>query len=314
MMVLAILEHWFLVLPMPAGKLWSWGLASRKPVRSFDVEVMAGFLGAGKTTLMRRLLADQDTRQRTVVLVNDFASVGVDGALLEGRGADVVELPNGCICCSLRDDLARQLQDTIARWAPQRVLIEPSGVADVAALLGVLNQPMLRSLVRNLRLRTVIDAGAFLRDYARMPAYFDAQARLAAELIVNKSDLVTMAELRMIGTTLHTLNPHAAITAAAFGVAQPDLTAQFAPAPRPAPAMEVAHSEHMARPHTDHDHAHEHGHGHDDAEIGLGLSSWSAQLDGRCDPVELEQLLAAVARGAFGHVERVKGIVRAGEG
>ena len=69
---------------------------------------------------------------KTVVLVNDFGELGIDGALLDGRGADVVELPNGCICCSLRKDLARQIEDTVARFAPQRLLIEPSGVANVA--------------------------------------------------------------------------------------------------------------------------------------------------------------------------------------
>ena len=76
-----------------------------------------------------------------MVLVNDFASVGIDGSLLQGQGADVVELPNGCICCSLRKDLTQQLSTMVAKYAPERVLIEPSGVADLASLMATLNDP-----------------------------------------------------------------------------------------------------------------------------------------------------------------------------
>ena len=219
-MALAILEHWFLVLPLPAAALWNWGLKSRAPVQAFDAEIVAGFLGAGKTTFVRRLLAEADPDVKTVVLVNDFSDVGVDGSLLRGAAADVVELPNGCICCSLRNDLAAQLKETIARWAPKRVLIEPSGVADVAALVGVLGQPDLAPLVRSLRLTTVLDAGAFLRDFARRPGYFEAQARLAPLLVVNKADLVSPAVLRLVEETLRALNPAARIVRATYGVVQ----------------------------------------------------------------------------------------------
>ena len=160
MMTLAILEHWFLVIPLPAGKLWQWGLASRKPSKAFEVEITAGFLGAGKTTYMRRRLAelgaaDQKVSGKTVVLVNDFAAVGIDGSLLNGQGADVVELPNGCICCSLKDDLATQLSTIVAKYAPNRVLIEPSGVADIASLIGVMRRPELEPHVAGMTITTV---------------------------------------------------------------------------------------------------------------------------------------------------------------
>ena len=313
MMALAILEHWFLVLPLPAAKLWHWGLRSRAVRQPFDADIVVGFLGAGKTTYMRRLLAAADPAVRTVVLVNDFGSVGVDGSLLSGRGAEVVELPNGCICCSLRKDLAAQLIEAIDRWAPARVLIEPSGVADVASLLAVLNQPELRPLLRSQRVRTVIDAGAFLGDYARMPEYFAAQATLAPTLIVNKSDLASPAELAMVVNTLRSINPDAEIVAAQYGVIRdlPPLPLA-ALAPRPAP-----HAHHAAG-HAEHDHAdehHEHGHDHGhDHETALGLQSWSSALAGPCDPENLHALLQAVAVGDFGDVDRVKGLAQSGDG
>ena len=95
LMALAILEHWMLVLPMPAGAIWSPGLRSRGERKPFEVEIVVGFLGAGKTTFLQRKLKEADPAVRTVVLVNDFGALGLDGALLEGRGAEVVALSNG---------------------------------------------------------------------------------------------------------------------------------------------------------------------------------------------------------------------------
>ncbi|WP_284946470.1 putative photosynthetic complex assembly protein PuhE [Acidisoma cladoniae] len=314
LMALAILEHWLLMLPLPAAALWGWSLKSRKAVKPFDAEVVSGFLGAGKTTVMRARL--QTAGPKTVVLVNDFASVGVDGSLLRERGADVVELPNGCICCSLRKDLAQQLKAVVAQWSPERVLIEPSGVADLASLLGVMRAPDLEPLVRSLSVTTVIDGGAFLRDYGRLPAQLDAQARLSSMLILNKVDLVGPAELLMVETTLRSLNPSAPIMRASFGIAAagPILPLKV-PAPMHTPAHDVhATHEHAHAPvahhHHDHDDDH-HDHAHGDA---LNFDSWSGLIQAPAEPESLLMLLDRLADGAAGDLERLKGIVRMGEG
>ncbi len=304
MMGLAILEHWLLMLPLPAAALWGWSLTSRKAVAPFDIEIVAGFLGAGKTTFLRHTLAGYGKDSRTVVLVNDFSSVGVDGSLLRERGADVVELPNGCICCSLKKDLAAQLKVIVAQWSPKRVLIEPSGVADLASLLGVLSQPDLKPMVRSLHVTTLLDAGAFLRDYARMTAHFEAQARLATVLVINKTDLVTLATLGMIETTIRAINPVAQIMQSTYGIAAPLTHVPPAPAPR----VDVEHRHEPAVHHAHHDHHHDHDHAHDEA---FGFASWSGALEGACDPERLRDLLDDVSAGAYGQVERLKGIARA---
>ncbi len=304
MMGLAILEHWLLMLPLPAAALWGWSLTSRKAVAPFDIEIVAGFLGAGKTTFLRHTLAGYGKDSRTVVLVNDFSSVGVDGSLLRERGADVVELPNGCICCSLKKDLAAQLKIIVAQWSPKRVLIEPSGVADLASLLGVLSQPDLKPMVRSLHVTTLLDAGAFLRDYARMTAHFEAQARLATVLVINKTDLVTLATLGMIETTIRAINPVAQIMQSTYGIAAPLTHVPPAPAPR----VDVEHRHEPAVHHAHHDHHHDHDHAHDEA---FGFASWSGALEGACDPERLRDLLDDVSAGAYGQVERLKGIARA---
>ena len=309
-MAFAVLEHWMLVMPMPAGAIWAPGLKSRKAAKPFDAEVVVGFLGAGKTTYLRRVLAEADPAVKTVVLVNDFGELGLDGSLLSGQGADVVELPNGCICCSLKADLGRQLKEVIAKRAPDRILIEPSGVADVASLMAVLHQPGVAELIRSLKVFTVIDAGAFVRDYARLPAYFEAQARLAPVFIVSKTDLVGPAQLRLVEQTLTSLNPHARIVSARFGVVEQAQglaqSAAFAVAQAPEAAHEHAHSHGHG-----HDHAHaEHDHEHDHAPDALGLSSWSLRLEGEVDVDALAAVLDAACAGRFGTVERLKGLAQ----
>jgi G3E family GTPase len=304
MMALAILEHWFLVIPLPAGKLWQWGLASRKAQKAFDVEIAAGFLGAGKTTYLRNRLNDLAALPgKTVVLVNDFASVGIDGSLLNNQGADVVELPNGCICCSLRDDLSRQLQETVTRFAPERVMIEPSGVADIASLIGVMQRPALAPFVRAMTITTVIDAGAFLKDYATLPAHFAAQARLASTLVINKVDLVSTAERLAVAETLRRLNPAVKIVTARYG----HIDAEAVTLPR----IALVHS------HDDHDHEHhehEHEHEHNHAEADLGFTSWHTELNEACNADALHALLEAIAHGKFGDIKRLKGLARSGYG
>jgi putative photosynthetic complex assembly protein 2 len=297
LMVLAIAEHWFLVLPLPFAALWNWVLRARKLRSAFDAEIIAGFLGSGKTTFIRRLLAGSDPAVRTLVLVNDFGALGIDGSLLDGRGAEIVELANGCICCSLRHDLERQLQSVILEYAPQRVVIEPSGLADVAALMRVLGQPGLRPLVRSLRVCAMIDASSFIADFGRMPAYFEAQAELAPLLIVNKTDLVSAAELNAVTATLRQLNPRAVAVNSVYGLVDAE---GFDPR-----AALVTQSGADDWPEHLDDHR---------LETAAGFSSWSTRLDGACHPQGLQDLLDSISLGGFGAVERVKGIARAGAG
>lgn len=293
LMALAILEHWFLVMPLP-GTLWDWGLRSRKQIHPAEVEVVAGFLGAGKTTFLRKLLNDADPDVRTMVMVNDFGSVGIDGSLVSGRGADVIELPNGCICCSLRGDLARQVRDIVTKYSPQRLLIEPSGVAEVTELLRVLARPTLADIIKSVKVYTLVDAGSFLRDYASLPHYFETQTAIAPLLIVNKTDLATPAELQTIEQTLQVLNPAARVIPAQYGRVLDSTLLGEASIARDALPTEGDEDE-------EHDHAH---------VEALGLESAVLQVPGVYEEQALRRLLDAVANGQFGGVLRMKGMLK----
>ena len=161
---------------------------------------------------------------------------------------------------------------------------------------------------------TLLDAGAFLRDYARMTAHFEAQARLATVLVINKTDLATPAALRMIESTVRTLNPSARMMQSTYGIAAP---VTHEPAPHHdhdhAPQHEGQRGHDHAHDHDhDHDHAHDHAHAHGDHahDEALGFSSWSDTLTHGCEPALLAELLDDVCAGGYGQVERLKGIAR----
>ncbi|MBB4267189.1 putative photosynthetic complex assembly protein PuhE [Roseospira visakhapatnamensis] len=234
MMTLAILEHWFLVLPLPAAALWNWSLRSRTPhAPAVDVEIVAGFLGAGKTTVLRQRLARANPEALVVALVHQLDPLAVVGERDEDAdGAPIVRLGANRTAHALRDDLAHQLKESIAAWTPDRVLIEPSGIADVDVLIRVLNRADIRPSIKAVRLMVVIDASAFMTDLARLPAFLKAQVQagggghaggegglpLHTMIVVNKADLVSDPDLTMVTSTLRALNPAARIVPADHGV------------------------------------------------------------------------------------------------
>jgi len=244
MMALAILEHWFLVLPLPAAALWNWSLRSRTPqTPAVEVEIIAGYLGAGKTARLRHRLESGAGRLRSVALVNDCASLASDGRVEDSDQGPRVTLPDGTVCLALRDDLAHQIKEVIAGDPPARVIIEPSGVADVGVLMRVLNRADIKPSIKFVSLSVVIDAGAFMADYARLPEFLRAQvlARGRAEdpkaaappptFIVNKADKVPEGELATVVSTLRALNPSATIKTAVHGVAEDEAPKAGRPAP-----------------------------------------------------------------------------------
>lgn len=162
--------------------------------------ILTGFLGAGKTTLLNRILGG-DHGLRVAVLVNDFGSINIDADLVVGVTGDVISLANGCICCSLRDDLVEVVLQTIARpERPEYILLEASGVADPAGITMAFHTPRLRDRIRLDSVTCVLDT----QQVFAYPAYPELlqlqlhQIAFADMVILNKVDLATPEELRQI--------------------------------------------------------------------------------------------------------------------
>jgi G3E family GTPase len=179
------------------------------------VTVLTGYLGAGKTTLLNRILSE-DHGQRYAVIVNEFGEIGIDGELVVGADEEVFEMNNGCVCCTVRGDLIRVLQGLMKRQASatrgfDAIIIETTGLADpgpVAQTFFVDEE--IKAKARLDSVTTVVDAKHVLLTLSESKEARE-QIAFADQIVLNKTDLVSDSELRMIEARLRRLNPLAMI-------------------------------------------------------------------------------------------------------
>ena len=174
------------------------------------VSILTGFLGAGKTTLLNFILKEQ-TDYRFGVIINEVGEIGIDGKLVEAQTEDIVEMSNGCICCTVRKDLVKGVQKLLKRDHVDYILIETTGVADPGPIAQTfLNIPQLQQYARLDSIITVVDA-EHLPAQLREAEVAREQIALGDFILLNKTDLVTAEHLRIIKEQIFELNPHARI-------------------------------------------------------------------------------------------------------
>ena len=191
-----------------------------------DVILLTGFLGSGKTTLLKRILSWEEDLSGIIVLVNEFGEVGLDGKLLEGTGANIIEMTSGCICCSLQADLLATLSE-IAKMNPRQVLIEATGVAKPAQAAAILAEPPLADLYQLKKIITVFDLPLWEAKEAMGNLFWD-QLNQADLVLANKTDLLTDETANAYLADMHRELPQAVIIPTAFCDLKPDLI--FTPA------------------------------------------------------------------------------------
>lgn len=262
------------------------------------VEVINGLLGAGKTTVLLNMLEQKKSTEKVAVLVNEFGEIGIDGDLLGGQGADVVELPNGCICCTLKVNLLNQIKMIAEDYQPDRLLIEPTGVATIKNLMSILNSLSLEKYLDRIMIHVVVDASIFREIIGQNIGFVINQLEMAQVIIVNKCDKVSAGELAEIRKIIRRYNAEGQIVLAVYGRPLDQgidliLQEQHNRGHGPMPEHGGQH---------DHPHAHEHELPLKDYEQ---FSSASSRL---CDLAELRQFFAGMSHGDYGSVERAKGI------
>ncbi|WP_332639501.1 CobW family GTP-binding protein [Brevundimonas sp.] len=290
------------------------------------VTVLTGYLGAGKTTLLNRILTE-DHGKRYAVIVNEFGEIGIDNDLVVGADEDVFEMNNGCVCCTVRGDLIRVVAGLMKRQRPGKpafdaIIVETTGLADP----GPVAQTFF--VDEDVKAKTQLDSVTALVDAKHVMARLDdskearEQVAFADRIILNKTDLVSEAELVEVERRLRKLNPLAPITRAeranvpldqvlglgGFDLGRIlDINPQFAN-PAHGEAGHV-HDEHCGHNHHDHDHDHDHAHGarghaHEDDIKGVSLSL-ERPMDGTKFTAWLDRLLGEQGQ----NILRAKGII-----
>ena len=174
------------------------------------VDVFSGFLGAGKTTLIKKLIAEAYAGEKLVLIENEFGEIGVDGGFMKDAGIEVTEMNSGCICCSLTGDFRAALHVVCERYAPDRILIEPSGVGKLSDIVTAVEQASDGELTIN-ALCTVVDAGKCKMYMRNFGEFFNNQVESAGCIILSRTAGIKEEKLAECVALLREKNPGAVI-------------------------------------------------------------------------------------------------------
>ena len=222
------------------------------------VDVFSGFLGAGKTTLIKKLIAEAYAGEKLVLIENEFGEIGVDGGFMKDAGIEVTEMNSGCICCSLTGDFRAALHEVCERYAPDRILIEPSGVGKLSDIVTAVEQASDGELTIN-SLCTVVDAGKCKMYMRNFGEFFNNQVESAGCIILSRTAGIKEEKLAECVALLREKNPGAVIITTPWD----ELSgAQILDAMEKRDTLTAA-LESIEREHEEDEDEHEHHHHHD---------------------------------------------------
>ena len=172
------------------------------------VDIFSGFLGAGKTTLIKKLIADGYNGQKLVLIENEFGQIGIDGGFLKESGINITEMNSGCICCSLVGDFGTALKDVIDQFAPDRILIEPSGVGKLSDVVAAVKRVEGTEICGTV---TVIDASKCRIYLKNFKEFYENQIKYAGTIILSRTGNITQEKLDQAIALIREINDHSQI-------------------------------------------------------------------------------------------------------
>ena len=174
------------------------------------IDIVSGFLGAGKTTLIKKLIAEGYTGEKLVLIENEFGEIGIDGGFLQDAGVTVNEMNSGCICCSLTGDFREALRMVVAQYQPDRVIIEPSGVGKLSEIVAAVQTADVEGLELG-GLTTVVDASRAKMYMKNFGEFFDNQVQSANCIVLSRTGGMSPEKVAQAEALLREKNPDAVI-------------------------------------------------------------------------------------------------------
>ena len=235
------------------------------------VDIFSGFLGAGKTTLIKKLISDGYNGQKLVLIENEFGQIGIDGGFLKESGIEITEMNSGCICCSLVGDFGTALKEVIDKYAPDRILIEPSGVGKLSDVVAAVEKV---EGTEGCGTVTVIDASKCKIYLKNLKEFYENQTKYAGTIILSRTGNIAQGKLDTAIELIREINDHSQIITTPWeklsGVQIKEAIENPLTADDMAAALLEA-EEHAHHHHHDHDHGPDctcgcHDHDHDEHE------------------------------------------------
>ena len=306
------------------------------------IDIFSGFLGAGKTTLIKKLIAEAYSGEKLVLIENEFGEINIDGGFLKESGIEISEMSAGCICCSLVGDFNKALKEVVEQFHPDRVLIEPSGVGKLSDVI-VAVQRTVDECPDELKLNsyvTVADASKVKVYMKNFGEFYNNQIEAAGTIILSRTQKLSQEKLEAAAAMLREKNPDAAILTTPWdeldgktilsAIEKVSLSDELLEKMRREHELEEAEHEHEHHHHHDHDedHDHEHHHEHDEnCTCGCHdhdhhhhhhadevFTSWGIETPNTYSAEDIEKILTALDSGEYGAILRAKGMVPAPDG
>ena len=175
------------------------------------IDVVSGFLGAGKTTFIKRLVEGNKDKGKTIIIENEFGEIGIDGGFLKNSGIEIKEMNSGCICCSLAGDFEASLRELLSTYEPNRVIIEPSGVGKLSDVLKAISDVEKDLHVESNSAITVVDVKKCKMYMKNFGEFFNNQIQFANTIILSRTDLVDNKKIEEAVALIKNINPDATI-------------------------------------------------------------------------------------------------------
>ena len=279
------------------------------------IDIISGFLGAGKTTLIKKLLKEAFEGEQVVLIENEFGEIGIDGGFLKDAGIEIREMNSGCICCSLVGDFGASLKEVVEKYHPDRILIEPSGVGKLSDVIKAVQGVEEDVDIQLNSYTTVVDAKKCKMYMRNFGEFFDNQVQYAGAIIMSRTDIVDEKKAMQSMELLRSINEKAAIITTPIEKLDGKKILEVMEHPVSL-ADELLKEEHEHH-HHDHDdecgcgHHHDHHHHHAD-EV---FTSWGRETIKKFTREGLEKMLESLsASDEYGVILRAKGMLPVEDG
>lgn len=288
------------------------------------IDIISGFLGAGKTTLIRKLIQEAYQNEKLVLIENEFGEIGIDGGFLKDAGIAVKEMNSGCICCSLVGDFAQSLTMVMDEYAPDRIIIEPSGVGKLSDVIQAVTK--LNDERMSLNSYTTVADAKKVKSYSKnFGEFFNNQIAYAKTIVLSRTQLLSQEKLNEVVALLQKQNPKASLIVTPWeelGGEKILNTMEHGDDMESELLAEMNHQHeedcccehHHDHEHCSHDHHHEHEdcgchhHHHHADEV---FTSWGRETAKLYSKDEIQAILTALCEEAvYGKVLRAKGMLR----